>query len=322
MTRSVLALDPATYDRHPVHRDGRVWAETNCYVDIWIELLHALGFEPAAALPFTLAIDFEGDQWTFFKFPLSDLFDLYGVDAQELVIWRPLVDHIDEQVAQGRPVLVELDSFYLPDTAGSAYRTAHVKSTVAVTEIDLAATSLGYFHGQSYYRLHGQDFVDALRVGETDPSRLPPYVEFVKVGANSDPVEPTSAISIDLLRRHLVRLPRTNPFIRFRARLAEDLADLVHDNLDRFHQYSFATLRQLGACYELSATYLRYLSAEGERDLSEPTDAFQDLSERAKQFQFRLARAVAHQATLDLSPLADMAACWDRGTAALVERYA
>ena len=26
-----------------------------------------------AALPFTLTVDLEGDQWTFFKFPLADL---------------------------------------------------------------------------------------------------------------------------------------------------------------------------------------------------------------------------------------------------------
>src|SRR5262249_34064913 len=154
-----------------VHGDGRVWAETNCYVDIWIELLHALGHEPAAALAFTFAIDFEGDQWTFFKFPLGDLFDLYGVDTQELVVWRPLAEHVAEQVEQGRPVLVELDSFFLPDTAGSAYRTAHVKSTVAVMAIDLERATLGYFHGQGYHQLDGDDFAAALRVHDRDASR-------------------------------------------------------------------------------------------------------------------------------------------------------
>ena len=79
-------------------------------------------------LPFTLAIDFEGDQWTFFKPPHGDLCDLYGLDVQELAIWRPLVEHVEEQVERGRPVLVELDSYYLPDTAGTAYRIEHVKT--------------------------------------------------------------------------------------------------------------------------------------------------------------------------------------------------
>ena len=86
MTKSVFALDPGNYQRHVIHAQERQWAETNCYVDVWIELLHAWGFEPIAALPFTLAIDFEGDQWTFFKFPHADLYSLFGLDVQELQI--------------------------------------------------------------------------------------------------------------------------------------------------------------------------------------------------------------------------------------------
>ena len=113
MTQRVLTLDPSSYQRHRLHTQERNWAETNCYVDLWIELLHAWGFEPLAAMPFTLAIDFEGDQWTFFKFPLADLWELYGLNVQELAIWRPVLSHVEEQVGRGRPVLVELDSFYL-----------------------------------------------------------------------------------------------------------------------------------------------------------------------------------------------------------------
>src|SRR5205814_10154285 len=105
MMRTILPLDPAAYRRHSIHTGDRIWAETNCYVDLWIELLHAWGFEPVAALPFTLAIDFEGDQWTFFKFPLADLLELYGLDVQELALWRPLVRHVEQQIVQGRPVL-------------------------------------------------------------------------------------------------------------------------------------------------------------------------------------------------------------------------
>ena len=45
-----------------------------------------------AVMPFTLAVDWEGDQWTFFKPPHSDLRTLYGFDTQELNVWRPLVE--------------------------------------------------------------------------------------------------------------------------------------------------------------------------------------------------------------------------------------
>ena len=78
-------------------------------------------------------------------------------------------------------MLVELDSFYLPDTAGTAYRREHVKSTVAVVEIDVPERRLGYFHGQGYYHLSGDDFESVFRLSAVGNSEmLPPYVEFVK----------------------------------------------------------------------------------------------------------------------------------------------
>src|SRR4029079_1878071 len=75
-------LDPATYVPHRLHGADRLFAETNCYVDVWIELLHAHGLEPAAMLAFCAAIDWEGDQWTFFKPPHADLEALYGVEIE------------------------------------------------------------------------------------------------------------------------------------------------------------------------------------------------------------------------------------------------
>src|SRR5262249_7204573 len=155
-------------------------------------------------LPFTFTIDFEGDQWTFFKFPLVDLYELYGLNVQELNIWRPLVVHLDEQISRGCPVLVEMDSYYLPDTAGTAYRRTHVKSTVGVTEIDRETHTLGYFHGQSFHRLSGDDFLDGLRAREPrDPTRLAPYVEFVKIREANDAPADLVWKSLGLLRRHL-----------------------------------------------------------------------------------------------------------------------
>jgi hypothetical protein len=320
MMKRALELDPRTYERHEIHRDGRVWAETNCYVDIWIELLHAFGREPIAALPFTCAIDFEGDQWTFFKFPLADLCELYGFDVQELAIWKPLTTHLEEQIARGRPVLVELDSFYLPDTEGTAYRRAHVKSTVAATEIDIAERHLGYFHGQGFYHLRGDDFLDVLRIREPNPAMLPPYAEFVKIRQPARAAADLVSASLALLTKHLAQVPDANPFVAFRARFESDLTQLLHEDLDRFHDYSFFTLRQYGACYELSATYLDWLMTYGER-VEEARDALRCLSERAKAFQFQLARAMARGKPLDLSPLDDMSCLWERGISALRRQY-
>ena len=64
-------LDPARHTRHELHDLDRDWPETNCYVDLWIEVLHAAGLDPHAMLPFVFAIDVEGDQWTFVKPPLA-----------------------------------------------------------------------------------------------------------------------------------------------------------------------------------------------------------------------------------------------------------
>ena len=128
----VFSLDPATYVPHALHATGRDWRETNCYVDVWIELLHALGLEVPACLAFTLAVDFEGDQWTFHKPPHADLTELYGLVVDELTLWRPLQEHCAEQIARGSVPLVEMDSYYLPDTCGSDYRENHVKTTIGV----------------------------------------------------------------------------------------------------------------------------------------------------------------------------------------------
>jgi hypothetical protein len=312
MMRQILALDPSRYQRHSIHGENRVWAETNCYVDVWVELLHAWGFEPIAALPFTLAIDFEGDQWTFFKFPAADLHRLYGLDVQELAIWRPLVRHVEEQVGRGRPVLVELDSFYLPDTAGTAYQHEHVKSTVAAVAIDVAEKRLGYFHNQGYYQLEGADFVNVFRLhGPKDPTVLPPYVEFVKRCATPTLCGDELVLtSLQLLRCHLRRLPQANPFEKFKERFEADLRWLSDESLETFHLYSFATLRQFGACYELAATYLQWIADRTGKSLSGPIAAYGGMASGAKTLQFHLARAIARKKPMDLSALDSMATAW------------
>jgi Domain of unknown function (DUF1839) len=324
VTGPIRELDPKTYRRHLIHGEGRAWAETNCYVDVLIELLHGLGFEPIAALPFTLRIDFEGDQWTFFKFPHADILNLYALDINELNPWRSLAHHVDEQVGLGRSVLVELDSYFLPDTRGTAYKLAHVKSTVAVNEIDIDARHMGYFHGQGYYHLEGDDFADIFQLGGLVHERmLPPYIEYVKPVDRPVPSQGRELVeaSLPLLSNHLTLLPERNPFVRFTERFQTDLEWLMGESIETFHQYSFATLRQYGACYELVETYLRWLAAGGESGLEAPIEAFREISATAKAFQFQLARAMARRRELALEPLDRMAELWQLGMDPLVGRY-
>lgn len=323
MKYQVFPLNPGDYRRHRIHTQERNWAETNCYVDVLIELLHAWGFEPVAALPFTIAVDFEGDQWTFFKFPHADLYELFGLDVQELAVWRSLPVHLEEQIGRGNPVLIELDSFFLPDTAGTAYQREHVKSTVAAIEIDVSARHLGYFHGEGYYHLAGDDFLQVLRLdGPPIPGLLPPYVEIVKQRCPAAlSGESLVKKSVALLQKQLRLLPESNPFESFKPRLAADLDWLAGESLEAFHQYSFATLRQFGAAYELAATYFSWLQGHGIEGLEGTISAWGTLSTGAKTMQFNLARAMSRKKPLNLAVIDEMAESWRIATAALKSRF-
>jgi len=315
----VAPLDPATYARHAIHGTERTWTQTNCYTDLVIELVHGLGNDPCAMLPFTLAIDFEGDQWTFFKPSHHDLSMLYGLDVQELAMWKDPIEHVCEQVGAGRPVLIELDSFWLPDTSGTAYRTAHQKTTVGVNEIDVERGYMAYFHNQGFFAVEGEDFRKLFEL-----PGLPPYVEFVKPVPNFIRRTQNELLdcSLALLKAHLARAPRENPFVCFKARLVEDLESLLAADMDHFHKYSFATLRQYGACFELAETYLEWLAVKSITGLEMPRSAFATISQTAKAFQFQLARSMTRKKTLDLAPLDTMAAQWDVGMTLLQSRYA
>ena len=41
----LLPIDAETYEPSSYRSGDRVWTETNCYVDLWIEVLHALGLD-------------------------------------------------------------------------------------------------------------------------------------------------------------------------------------------------------------------------------------------------------------------------------------
>ena len=307
----VIALDPGTYTRHALHGPDRIWAETNCYTDVVIELLHGLGCEPSAALAFTLGIDFEGDEWTFFKFRDADLQLLYGWDVEELAPWRSLLEHVDEQLLQARPVLVEMDSYYLPDTQGTAYRLAHVKSTVAVNMLDRDARRMGYFHNQGYHELGGEDFEVLFQPLEQVHERmLPPYIEYVK--RRREPLRGAALrdASLDLLREQLGRLPERNPFEAFGARFAKDLSWLMDGDIDSFHTYAFVTWRQFGACFELAHSYLEWLGEQGVAGLADASRGLRGISESSKAFQFQLARAMARKRAPTLEVLEQMAEAW------------
>ena len=90
-----------------------------------------------------------------------------------------------------------------------------------------------------------------------------------------------------------------------------------------FHYYSFATLRQCGACFELLETFSRWLSAGGIDGLELAADDFRQIANGAKTLQFKLARVAGRQRDLDVHPmLDDMAASWEAGMDKLAKAIA
>jgi hypothetical protein len=323
MRAELLSLDHASYENNPLHREDRVWQETNCYVDLWIEVLHGLGLDVNAALAFTLNLDFQGDQWAFFKFPLEDLRALYGIDVNEMNVWRPLEHHVAEQLGLGRMMTIEVDSWYLPDTAGVSYQIEHVKTSIATNMIDPDARHLGYFHGSGYYEVSGADFDGLFHLDAPRPERLlPPYVELIRLDDLRRPTaDDLTAAALSLAEEHLARRALTNPFGRFRKRFEDDVNWLREQDIETFHHYAFANLRQCGACAELAASFLEWLDGRGVTRLTGGVEPLRTIAATAKTVQFKLARMAAGR-EVDVTPLLDdMERGWDAADAVLTRRH-
>ncbi|QQC67287.1 DUF1839 family protein [Paraburkholderia ginsengisoli] len=281
-----------TWRAHPLHGPTMVRKQTNCYVDLWIELLAWWGLDPHAALPFTVALDFEGDEFTFFKFPPEDIERLYGVLIQEHAIFEPLEVHVANQLRRGGVMLVEVDAWHLPDTRGVAYQQQHTKTTIGIHAIDSSSRQLGYFHNSGYYFAEGADYDGLL---DTSCSAvLPPYVECARRRFAPLAAEQLRETSLSLLRRHLLRRPAGNPITAFGEALARDASELACRPMAHFHAYSFNTLRQLGANFELLGQYFRWLNATG-ADYADSLDtliaACDTIASESMVLEFRLARA-------------------------------
>ncbi len=284
------ALDPNAHQPHALHHPERAWPESNCYVDLWIEVLTAMGAEPRALLGFTASLDFEGDQFTFFKPPLEDLESLYGVRVGELAIYDRVEEHIRVQLDRGRLCLVELDSYYLPDTKGVSYRHAHGKTTVAPNRLDIPGRRMEYFHNGGYFALEGEDF-EGVFAHSGDPERpFLPYTEFVKLPQTPPPEGTLRAQAAGLLARRIAQRPAANPVREFQGAIVAQAESLLSRPFDAFHQYAFNTLRQLGANFELMADHLVWL--DGDAADAEAVAAARAIAQTAKATQFQLARAV------------------------------
>ncbi|HEV7495203.1 DUF1839 family protein [Baekduia sp.] len=315
---SLFGADPAAYVPHAVHVVGdRTYLESNCYADVVIELLHARGDEPLAAIGSTVRLDFEGDQWTFFKPDPGDLERLYGIDIHEMQPYRALPDQIAEQLAAGRTMTVELDAWFLPDTASTSYRREHVKTTIAPEAIDREGEVLRYFHNAGLYELRGEDYRGIFRLdGPVDPEILPPYTELVRFDAgerlSGDALRDEARA---LLSRHLALRPATNPFVRFGVALERDLPALRDGDPALYHAYAFATVRMVGSGFELLSAEVEWLfDADDDGPAADAVAAMGEIVNGCKLLSLKLARRRA----FDPAPTIDtLAAAWERATGGL-----
>lgn len=276
----------------------RDWPLTNCYVDLWMGVLRHWQFDPIAGLAFTVIQDFEGDQFTFFKYPLEDLERLYGVLVQELSIYRDLEAHAVEQVRRNRLFIMEVDGFCLPDTRSTSYQMTHTKTTIGIDEIDPRNRQAHYFHNGGHYMIEGADYEVAMchrLAPDALADWLPPYVEVAsrRFPALSDHDLATEAVAT--LRRHLRRAPNVNPIERYAEVFPSHVDQLIAASTDFFHLYAFNTVRQVGANFELLGVFLRWLERRGQHGLESVAARCDEFSATAKVLQFRLARVSARR---------------------------
>ncbi|TCU16470.1 DUF1839 family protein [Rhizobium sullae] len=319
MSSVFLAIRPDGYRQHALHSSERMWPETNCYIDLWIEVLNTLGLPPEAMLGFTLTQDFEGDQFTFFKVPLEDLEALYDIRVTELAIFDRVEHHIETQIGRGRLCLIEMDSFYMPDTQGTAYRSEHGKTTVAINRLDTAAKRVEYFHNAGYFELEGEDFDGLFQAQLTDEDRpFLPYTEFAKFPRTFAGENYIRDVAGRLFKVHFSRRPAENPIRAFAKQFPQQVEAVAERPFGFFHKYAFNTLRQFGANFELAADHLAWLS---QGKFVQAEESARRISEVAKSVQFQLARAVTRRKFEPLQTALDPAAdAWDAMMTSISDR--
>ncbi len=286
------AATGGTFTPHRLHDVSRCWPETNCYIDLWIEVLAALGEVPEAAFGHSVCQKFGEDQFTFSKMPIEDLRRLYGLVVQELSIYRPLEQHVALHVECGHVVLMEVDAFYLPDTHATTYRRSHTKTTIAIDVINPARQEACYVHNASRNVLAGEDYLGVLRLRPeflSQPDILPPYVEIVERHVAARDPGSRRAVALDILRSHLSRRPQVNPFSAWRAVFDRHVDALLSASVS-FDDYAFHFPRLAGANFELLGSHMTWLADE---PLAGVAEACRRMAQTCKVLQFRLARTVA-----------------------------
>jgi hypothetical protein len=300
----------------------RVWPETNRYTDPWMGVLAALRLDPSACLPYTLAVDFLDDQWTQFRPSHDDLYLLYGIEVQTLSLWRPLIDHLQEQLSAGRLVIVDVPARGLPDGAGGLLHPRRTTETIVVNEIDTVGERLGFFHRTDYRVLQGAEYRRLLHPESApEAEALVGRAEVINLHSLvRRPPDTLRHLSHQLLEKYLQRVPTRHPLRRWKRRFACEITPLMAGGPTHYQHWADAGPHQLGAAFELAAFYLVWIAGggSGSAHLVQAADAFRQLSVLARSLLLKGARAVESGQPFQEHNLIDrMVRHWSRGMALL-----
>lgn len=303
MSAATGDLPDGSADAPPLHGPGAPWPETNCALDLWVELVRHLGHEPAAAGGVAVEADCHGDHWVMVAPTREDLRELYGLEVVELSGWASTLDHVVDHLALGHHLTVEVDSWWLPDTAGTAYRAQHVKTSIAPLAVDRDARTLDYLHNAGRFSLSGEDF-DGVFSADPALTHVPlPFVELVR--QHDVPEGDLRDRALALLRRHHERRAQGDPVGRLEHALRE--VDWAAADDAFFHRLSFATVRQLGSTAQLAAAHLGWLG------MTEAAAHFSAAAQASTTSQFSLARTARRGRPPADGLLAPVAETWAAG---------
>jgi hypothetical protein len=310
----LAGLTPATHrPDQALHGPGAAWPETNCALDLYLELLNVTGRTPRALGVIAFSADFFEDCWVTLK-PGSDDLARHGLSIVEYNTTGPLLGHVGRQLDAGRLMTVEVDSWWLPDTVGTAYRTDHVKTSITPIRIDVAAQTMGYLHNAGCYDLSGEDF-DSVWSEDVTRTRVPlPYLELVRLGAVPTEAQLRAACG-PALAAHLAQAPADNPVARLQEFLIGSIPTISGDE-PAFHRLAFATTRQLGATAQLASAFLRWWDPAPAAEPS-PAALFEEISHAVGRTQFALARAARGRRVDPDNVLRGIPAAWGEAMAAV-----
>lgn len=301
-------LSPETYRPHPLHHPDRVWPETNCALDLWIEVLNALGLAPEPLLSIAARQDFEGDQFGFTKIQPDDVEYVYGLRVQELSLYDSLEAHVARQMSRGRLCFVEADAYFLPDTGHASYRRRHRATMIGINRLDPSTAVAEYFHNGGYFRLGGEDYRGVFDAGSGEQRGQQPFVEFTTLDFDAQNPSEWKRRGKQLLAKHWERRPAKNPIRQFQSVVQAQAEALADREPDALHDYAFNTFRLLGSNFAVLGACLDWLSPTP-HPLSVHCGLIADTASRMPLF---LAKALARRRFDRLGPSLDPAAdAWD-----------